>query len=368
MGPANGHRGKSFGRVDEMKKFLLFADGMSTHTLKWAQELSKHFELYVLSFSYFREEFYTCVDKSKLFDLQLEINSSGGNAGNLLKLREVASIIRMIKPDVINAHYVTSYGFMAALIKKIYKIEAKLIISTWGSDILVTPFKNKVYWYITKFALRTADLVTSDSYFMSDKIMQISGRKPMTFPFGIKCLPNDMILGDKDETLFFSNRSLSKNYNIDKIIKYFSELLKKNPKLKLVIANEGNNKFLLEEMVRHLGIEDNIDFVGFLNEEQQNQFYKKSQFYISVPDSDATSVSLLEAMSFGCIPIVSNISANREWIIRNVNGFYFDDDIIMDLPLLITKREEVYDLNRKIISRNGIWCDNIIEFIKEVDK
>jgi glycosyltransferase involved in cell wall biosynthesis len=47
--------------------------------------------------------------------------------------------------------------------------------------------------------------------------------------------------------------------------------------------------------------------------------------FISIPGSDATSISLLEAMSAGCIPIVSDLPANREWIINGENGIIVND-------------------------------------------
>lgn len=44
-----------------------------------------------------------------------------------------------------------------------------------------------------------------------------------------------------------------------------------------------------------------------------NLLYKNDVF-ISIPSSDSTSVSLLEAMCCGLFPIVSDLPANREWI------------------------------------------------------
>ena len=36
--------------------------------------------------------------------------------------------------------------------------------------------------------------------------------------------------------------------------------------------------------------------------------------YVSVPSSEGTSVTLLEAMAAGAYPVVSDLSSNREWV------------------------------------------------------
>ena len=51
----------------------------------------------------------------------------------------------------------------------------------------------------------------------------------------------------------------------------------------------------------------------------------KEELYISIPTSDSTSVTLLEAMAAGSLPIVSDLPANREWIEDGKNGFLLED-------------------------------------------
>jgi glycosyltransferase involved in cell wall biosynthesis len=47
--------------------------------------------------------------------------------------------------------------------------------------------------------------------------------------------------------------------------------------------------------------------------------------FVSVPDSDGTSVSLLEAMGAGCLPVLSDVPANREWVVHGSNGLLVED-------------------------------------------
>jgi glycosyltransferase involved in cell wall biosynthesis len=60
--------------------------------------------------------------------------------------------------------------------------------------------------------------------------------------------------------------------------------------------------------------------VGWLQKADNAAWYAKSTYYISIPESDGTSVSVLEAMSAGCIPIVSELPVSKEWITNGLNG------------------------------------------------
>jgi glycosyltransferase involved in cell wall biosynthesis len=86
---------------------------------------------------------------------------------------------------------------------------------------------------------------------------------------------------------------------------------------------------------------------------------------------DGTSVSLLEAMGAGAFPVVTDISANREWIINGENGFLISPDepkslasriidAIRDRRLLEKGRIE----NLSIVEK-ALWPANI-EKIKKV--
>jgi glycosyltransferase involved in cell wall biosynthesis len=48
---------------------------------------------------------------------------------------------------------------------------------------------------------------------------------------------------------------------------------------------------------------------------------RASKIYLSMSLSDGASTSLFEALACGAFPIVSDIPANREWIVHGENGF-----------------------------------------------
>ena len=202
---------------------------------------------------------------------------------------------------------------------------------------------------------------------MTDKIIQIYKNDVLTFPFGIDKLPY-IEFEEKDPNIFFSNRALKSNYNINDVITFFSKIIKVNNEAVLFIGNEGEEKEYLEKLVLELNLENNIRFTGYLNSKTQNEIYKKCTYFISIPTSDSTSVSLLEAMSFGCIPIVSDIPANREWIHNEINGFYFSSNLNVLKILNDNNIENKFYINRKIIQERCIWSMNILELKNKIDE
>jgi len=349
-----------------MKKYLIIGNAQSTHIVKWVKELVKYFDLYIISSTTTHEDIRKIIKDSNIFDLKIPVKEEGGNVSLLKKFFIVKSIIKKINPHFVNPHYITSHGFLAAIIKRLTGLKFKLIQSAWGSDILVTPFKNTLYFNITKFCLNAADLATSDSEYMTNIIKKMSKVEVSTFIFGIDKLP-DIDIAIKDENLFYSNRMLSSNYNIDEVINFFKKIADENPKAKLLISHDGSKRSELEDLVKRLKLEDKVSFKGFVSLEDQKLFYKKSAIYISIPTSDSTSVSLIEAMAYGCIPVVSNIPANREWIDDGNNGIFYKPGIgYEDIKKILAKKRFVFDKNRKIVSERAIFPKSFKEYVETI--
>lgn len=347
-----------------MQKYLIIGNAQSVHVVKWVKELVKYFEVFVVSSTTTHQEIMEIVPLENILDLNLPVIGDGGNVSLLKKYFNVKGFIKKVKPDFVNPHYITSHGFLIALIKITTNLKFKLIQSAWGTDILVTPFKSKLYYKITRFCLNSADLATSDSKYMTKVINDISRVKTSTFIFGIDEIP-DVRQEDKNTNLYFSNRMLSENYNIDEVIQLFQKVSIENDTARLVISHDGNQREELEQLSNELQLDDKITFRGFVSLEEQLAFYKEAQFYISIPTSDSTSVSLIEAMAYGCIPIVSDIPANREWIIEGENGAYYHDQLsFTELEKILEKKDQIFKKNREIIEERAIFPKSIMEYVK----
>lgn len=298
----------------------------------------------------------------------VNVNSDVRSFEYFKKLSYIKKILNIINPQIINAHYATSYGLIGALCKGV-----PLIVSTWGSDILVTPKKNVVYKLITKYALKKADLITSDSNFMSEEIVNLGilRGKIITTPMGI-----DKKIFNKEGRAYhnkniLSMRTLCKNSNIDIILKAFSKLSKEEKDVKLIIGNDGLDKQEYINLINDMKLNNRIEFIGSVDRTKVVEMLKNNTYYVSIPTSDSTSVTLLEAMSCGMIPIVSKLPANLEWISHNYNGYVINDISVNDLynSFIIAlndynRAESIANINNDIINKQALW-ENNMKFVRD---
>jgi glycosyltransferase involved in cell wall biosynthesis len=132
----------------------------------------------------------------------------------------------------------------------------------------------------------------------------------------IDALKSRMVAPAKRPPVILSLRSLERTlYNVDVIIEAMPAVLAKVPNARLLIGNDGALRPELEEQARGLGVESAVEFVGMVHGPgTMAELLGRAAVYVSVPSSDGTSVSLLEAMAAGAYPIVSDLPANREWV------------------------------------------------------
>lgn len=343
-------------------KICFLGDAGSIHTRRWIEYFrDTGNEVHLISFrnaDISGIKFYYMGDS-------INIDSDGGNKAYLKKVPKIRRIIKEINPDLINAHYLTSYGFIGSLIKG----RTPLVVSTWGTDILVTPKKNKAYKLLTEYVLKKCDLVTSDSDYMSEEIVNLKAdkNKVLTVPMGVSLSDVDFNNVSKSrENIFLSMRTLCENSNVECILDAFKLVLEKYSDSKLIITNSGSSEKDILNYINELGIESNVDFKGFINREELFDLLNKGLSFVSIPTSDSTSVTLLESMISGSFPIVSDLPANREWIEDEVNGLILNDFNSKKLSELMIRTIEdkslvkkAQDTNREIIKERAIWEDNM---------
>jgi glycosyltransferase involved in cell wall biosynthesis len=337
-------------------KYVMWGDGDSPHLLKWARALALEgpqvfdgFELWAASSRGFAAGFDTLVPASRRLALNTRPAFEGGNVALLRALPRLARWFKQVRPSWIHAHYLTSHGSLAWLARRLYGVRAPIVGSAWGSDILHTPERSAVQRLLIRRVLRACVLTTSDSRHMAERMRALGARDVMTFPFGLDALP--AATGAKVENLVFANRGLEAVYAPQRVLAVFAGLQAAWPDAQLVIANDGALRVLLEHEVQALGLTAAVHFVGRLDAAAQAHWYDTAQWYLSLPNSDSVSVSVLEALAHGCIPILSDLPANRELVEGGRNGLILADGAAPDLAEL----ERLLGDATAIAADNRVW-------------
>ncbi len=283
----------------------------------------------------------------------------------LLSMPRIKRIVGKIKPDLVNAHFVPNYGLIGALLKT-----HPLVISTWGSDVLISPQKSWLHKKRAEYILRKADLVTTDAIVSAQAVYQLGVErgKVLVSPMGVeKRLLSRQKKEKKSTLLILSNRRLEPLYDVATLLKAIPLVIKQAQKeVRFVILGQGSQKNKLIRLAKELKVESYVELKGIVSKRTLLKYYQDSDIYISTALSDSTSVSLLEAMNFGLIPIVTDIPGNREWIGDRKNGFLFPASNYKILAEKITYviNEFIHwadfrKRNASIIRSKAVWEDNM---------
>ncbi|MCV2354542.1 glycosyltransferase [Paucibacter sp. B2R-40] len=354
-----------------MMKLVLIGDGESPHLLKWARALvqAPGVELWAASSRGFTPEFEALLPAARRYAMQTKPDHGGGNFGLFMQLPALGAWLKRVDADYLHAHYLTSHGTLAWAARRGWGLRARIIGSAWGSDILVTPNLGYAYRWLTTQVLRACALCTSDSQHMTARMHELGAGEVMTFPFGLDAMPKANVR--KQPWLFFANRGLEPIYRPQLVIEAFAAVAAQNPEARLVVANDGSLRAALEALTHKLGVAQQVQFVGRLDAKAQAIHYARARWYFSLPQSDSVSVSVLEAMAHACVPLLSDLPANRELLGEGAGqGLIVDTLALSSLPAqlqaLASQAEAYGAANRAWVAQNGLFAPAVQGFLQRL--
>jgi glycosyltransferase involved in cell wall biosynthesis len=348
-------------------RHVLIGDAQSPHLLKWARALNPLVELWVVSSRGFAPGFDGLVPSWRRLALDAEVAHGGGNVALIKKLPVLADWLREVDADWLHPHYLTSHGTLAYGAKLGWRLRARIVGSAWGSDILVTPQRHWAWRFLTRRILKACALTTSDSRHMAERMRALGAREVSVFPFGLERMPAPS--AGKEPWLFFANRGLEPIYRPERVLAVFADIARQQPAARLVVANDGSLRGALEAQARDLGLAARIQFVGRLDAAEQDRCYARATWYLSLPASDSVSVSVLEAMAHGCIPVLSDLPANHELITESSIGLVLDDGALVPpaaLQMLAARAPQIARDNRAWVQAHGQFGPAVQAFMQRL--
>jgi len=248
--------------------------------------------------------------------------------------RRLRELIARWSPRVLHAQQANSVGWHAA--RAVRGSGVPMVLTLWGSDVLTLPSRSPLHRWMVKRALCGASAWTADAKVLLDAAQQLAGDAPSIerawIPLGIDApltLPEA-----PQERRILSCRLHKPLYRVDAILRAFAKLPERCQRWRLEVAASGSETASLQRLATDLGVAERVEFTGMLDASALARSYQRAAVFASVPESDGTSVSLLEAMSAGCVPVLSDLPANREWVTDASNGFLVGDLGQLDQALL----------------------------------
>ena len=239
-------------------------------------------------------------------------------------------IIHQWQPDILHAHRVSSAGWLGA-----FSNFHPLVITPWGTDLYQHPAKSSIARFLAGFTLQRADLVTADSHDLCSLAIHFGANPSIThlIQLGVDTgifNPSETtgewnnLFGITGRPVVLSPRGVNRIYNLDTIIRAISLIKPAFPGIIMILREynvDPSYKAELERLIQQHGLQNTVCWIGEI-EPYSNlaDLYRLSDVVVSVPSSDGTPVSVLEAMACGAPVIASDLPSLREWISHRENG------------------------------------------------
>jgi glycosyltransferase involved in cell wall biosynthesis len=111
------------------------------------------------------------------------------------------------------------------------------------------------------------------------------------------------------------------------------------------IVGHGNDLEHYIQNTQHSGL--NFIFHGFLSRTQVHDIYKQAHAIVLPSASEGFPKVISEAMNYGCLPVVSNISSIEQYIQEDINGFLCYpitvENVVIQIRKLLNLSTENYD-------------------------
>ena len=337
-----------------MRCILYVSDAASIHTRRWVEyqrDLGR--KVHVASF---RDHVIPGVNVHVLPTFGF------GRAGYLFAIPVLKSLVRRIRPDIVHAQYVTSYGFIAAIANL-----HPLVLTAWGTDVLISPSESRLARLMAAYAVRHADEVTTVAQHMNASVaaLGVAESRVTAVPFGVDAQvfhPSAAAREPGQRLRIICTRNFGPIYDIPTLLSALEQLLREGLDFEVDLVGEGPLRGVIEARIARAGLSPRVRLRGHVPHVELAGLLASADIFVTPALSDGNNVSLNEAMACGCFPIGTAIPANAQWLDDGVNGLLYPPGDHAALASCIRNaagnselRARAAKVNRDIVERKADW-------------
>ena len=302
---------------------------------------------------------------------------------HFLNAAQVRKTISKLRPDIVHVH---SFDYIHPLFLAIQFIlkstPAKIVISTWGTDVISTEGELSGWDKLSKrLLLSRAAKITATSQFLASRTAGLTNESnPIhVIPFGVDCQMFKPV--SKDVSRQHNNirisfiKHLNPKYGPDYLVKSMALILAKHKNAELIMAGAGEMRNGLIQLAKSLSIADQINFIGPIPHQHVPLLLRQTDIFAMPSNSESFGVAAVEAQAMGIPVVATNVGGIPEVVIHGVTGILVDPkneqqlaDAIMTLienPELRMKigkagRQHVldkYDWNANVTAMEKLYMD-----------
>lgn len=302
-------------RVSRPLRLAFLADANSVHTRRWLESfVQRGHEVHLLADE--QDDVRPGLPSSATLHRYRRFRPRRLPAISSLQGRgPLRDLLRRIAPDVLHAHYLTRYGWQARL-----SGFHPYVVTPWGSDLFVTPRRSLRAALWARATLRGASLVTVVSEQMRAEVRRhgVSPGRVERIAIGVDTVryspgaPAGIPAAVAHRRYLFSPRAIAPIYRPDVVIEAFATLA---PDLSLVMTTRNADAAALADVrarIERHAIRERVLLLDRIDDDEMLALYRGAAAVVSVPMSDAVSISVLEAMACERPVVATDLPGLRE--------------------------------------------------------
>jgi glycosyltransferase involved in cell wall biosynthesis len=230
----------------------------------------------------------------------------------------VLRAIERINPDLIHAHnYHSLPSFFAAVAAD--RLDDVPLVATphyhGGSASGLRDRLLSLYRPVGGWALHRADAVLAVSDWEARRLASDFDLPARVVPNGVdvdRFRAADPVTESRERPYLLCVGRLEQYKGIQHAIRALVDL----PEYDLVVAGSGPYGDDLRQVARETGVDDQVEFVGFVPEEDLPSLYAGAAVYISLSSFEAYGITVAEALAAGTPCVVREVGALIDWTDR----------------------------------------------------
>jgi len=294
-------------------RIVYLADAPYIHTQRWVRHFAAlGHETHVISFRPAQ------IEGAKVH--HIDGFEPIGKARYIVHARRIRDLIAELRPDLLHALHLTSYGFLAGL-----SGFQPSVVSVWGTDVLEAPSWTPLHAWITRHALRRAGAVTATGLRLAEATLAyMPERKPVhVIPYGVDLVrfspPAWPAAHTGDTVTVGAVARLSPEKGLDALLRAVAASAARE-RLRVVLAGDGPERGRLERLAGELGLAGQVEFRGAVAHDDVPRVLHELDIFAMPSTAEGFGVAAVEAAACGVPVVASNVHGIPDVVVDGQTG------------------------------------------------
>ncbi len=280
---------------------------------------------------------------------------------NLTLLKRLRKIVDLEKIDVINCHLHRSIavGVLAALLSRCRPRVLATLHGLEKGKSLKRSLGNRIWYRFLDRLIGVSEAVVTDlhhsnPFFPLNRVVTVRNGldlEKMRLDVSQKQLRKEILQDQTDCFWFGTLGRLSAVKNQKGMIQAFANVFAEEPRVRLLIAGQGELEGQLKDLAKELGVSEQVHFLGFRRDAPQ--ILNALDVFLLPSLREGLPLSLLEAMAAGRPVIASRVGGIPEIFDATEMGCLVEPASVDDLTAAMLSLARASDEERKCLGANA---------------